>query len=78
MEAIQLGSIPVYISDNFVEPHGIDFNLYGVKVRPDQLVVLHKILADVDIKQKQLMVKDMWPMFTFQGNKEIIEKECLL
>jgi FkbM family methyltransferase len=78
MEAIQYGSIPIYITDNLIEPHGIDFNLYGVKVRPDQLSILHKILADVDIKQKQAMVKDMWPMFTFQGNKDIIEKECLL
>jgi FkbM family methyltransferase len=78
LESIQFGSVPVYISDNFVEPHGIDFNLYGVKVTPDQLPILHKILADVDIKQKQVMIKDRWPLFTFDGNKKIIEKECLL
>jgi hypothetical protein len=31
-EAIQYGAIPVYISDEFIEPFGIDFSSIGVKV----------------------------------------------
>lgn len=34
-EAIQYGAIPVYISDEFIEPFGVDFNTIGVKVLDD-------------------------------------------
>lgn len=34
-EAVQYGAIPVYISDEFIEPFNLDFNTIGVKVLDD-------------------------------------------
>lgn len=36
-EALQYGAIPVYISDDIVEPMGIDFNRYGIKIKESDL-----------------------------------------
>jgi len=77
-ECMQYGSIPIYLSDQFAEPHGHDFNLYGVKVRPDQIKELPEILRSVDISKKQKAVNTAYlAMFTYSINKAIIEAECL-
>lgn len=74
MEAMQYGSIPVYISDTFVEPHGIDFNEYGVKISPDQLPNIERILNEVDIPRKQQKVQEYYlKYFTYDANKRHIE-----
>lgn len=73
-EAMQYGSIPVYISDYFIEPHGIDFNTYGVKVSTDQVKDLPRILNGINVKEKQEAVKAMWPLYTYKGNFDIINK----
>lgn len=78
MECMQYGSIPVYISDKFAEPHGIPFDTYGVKIKPTQIRDLPEILSNVNILEKQDAVKAFWPLFTYKGNKDIIEKQCLL
>lgn len=73
-EAMQYGSIPVYISDEFIEPHGIDFNTYGVKITTDQVKDLSKILSEVNVTEKQLAVKEIYEKwFTFEANKQVIE-----
>jgi hypothetical protein len=46
-EAMQYGSIPVYISDNFMLPHNIPFYAYGIKIEQNELSQLHKRLSDV-------------------------------
>lgn len=74
-EAMQYGSIPVYISDVFIEPHWIDFNNYGVKVTPDQINDLPKILSEINVEGKQDAIKSIWPWFTFEGNKKIIDNK---
>lgn len=76
LESMQYQSIPVYISDHHVEPHGIPFETYGVKIKPTQIKDLPEILSKVNILEKQEAVKAMWPLFTYKGNKDIIEKEC--
>lgn len=50
-EALQYGSIPVYISDEFIEAHNIQIDTYGVKVHESQLPELEHILADVLLEQ---------------------------
>lgn len=74
MESMQYGSIPVYISDEFIEPHGIDFNTYGVKITPAQVKDLPKILSDINVTEKQQAVKEVYEeWFTFEANKQVIE-----
>lgn len=78
-EAMQYGSIPVYISDQFVEPHSIDFNLYGVKITPDQIKDLPKILSEIDIESKQHNVNLAYTsMFTYESNKTKIDNNIKL
>lgn len=77
-ESIQYGSIPVMISDVFLDPHGIDFTTYGVKVRPDQIKELPAILSDVNITEKQSAITVISPMFTFSGSKKMIDNKVSL
>lgn len=48
-EALQFGSIPVYISDKFIEPYNIDFNEIGLKIDPDQIDHLEEILYEYQL-----------------------------
>jgi FkbM family methyltransferase len=76
-EAMQYGSIPVYISDQFIEPHGINFNEYGIKVWPHQLHNLEAILNAVNVAEKQQAIKEYYPKyFTYDANKRIIRQEA--
>lgn len=74
-ECMQYGSIPVYISDEFIEPHGIPFDSYGVKVKPEDVPNLPQILKQIDIKEKQKAIKMLSEMFTFQGCRDIVDNE---
>jgi FkbM family methyltransferase len=47
-EAMMYGCIPVYISDEFIEPFNIPFETYGVKVREDQVHLIPDILAKIE------------------------------
>lgn len=77
MEAMQYGSIPVYISDTFVEPHGIDFNEYGVKVPSGDIQALPDILHAVDQKGRQDAVTYFYTKyFTYDTNKRIVKQEA--
>lgn len=66
-ESIQYGSIPVYISDNFIEPYGIPFEKYGVLVKPEDIWNLPAILEQVDINERQLAIRDHQHLFTYEG-----------
>lgn len=75
-EAMQFGSIPVYISDKFVIPHNIPFNAYGIQVKENEIGELDNILrskSQVEIKQLQQAVKKMYSeCFTYESNKKLI------
>jgi FkbM family methyltransferase len=77
-EAMQYGSIPVYISDQFIQPHWVDFSIYGVKVSDCDLKHLPDILKGIDIPNKQEQVARHYTMFTYEFNKKEIEKQCSL
>lgn len=56
VEAIQQGSIPVYISDKFIIPHNKDFSDYGVLIGSNDIPILDSILSGIseeEIKRKQ-------------------------
>lgn len=59
MEAIQYGSIPVYVSDKFMIPHNVPFD-YGVLIKPKDIPNIDQILKSVDIKAKQEMLPEVF------------------
>lgn len=69
-EALQFGSIPVYISDKFIIPHKVPFNEYGVLIRPEQIPDIPKILADIDPKSKDKEAYKKY--FTYEANLKLI------
>lgn len=82
-EALQYGSIPVYISDEYVIPHHIPFEEYGVLIEPGEIKDLHKILTSIpaeEIRRKQVAIQHIYQTyFTYEGNQKAIQKavaEC--
>lgn len=75
-EAIQFGSIPVYISDNFLIPHNVDFNSYGVLIDSKDANSIDAILSSIsseEIARKQAALKDVFnKYYTYSANKNII------
>jgi hypothetical protein len=75
-EALQRGSIPVYISDEFVIPHNHDFNDYGVLVHVNDISRVPEILSGIspeEIKRKQEAgVKIYNEKFSYSGCKKLI------
>lgn len=79
MEALQFGSIPVYISDEFIEAHNVDFDTYGIAVLPCYINDLPDILAQANISELQAAGKLAYELYyTYQANKEIIDNTCTL
>lgn len=76
MEAIEQGSIPVYVSDEFYEPHGVDFNTYGIKIHTFDYRDIDKILHSIskeEIEAKQKMLPEIFErLYSFAGNKKLI------
>ncbi len=77
-EALQYGSIPVYISDEWVIPHNIPFTDYGVLIDAADAHRVHEILMSIpaeEIKRKQEAIPEIYKKyFTYEGNKKIILK----
>lgn len=75
-EALQYGSIPVYISDEFVIPHNLEFNEYGVKIHVNDMPRIPEILASIsqdDIKRKQDIIPKIYnEMFSYESVKRLI------
>lgn len=74
-EALQYGSIPVYISDVHIIPHNKEFN-YGVLVHSkdvDQIDAILKSIPQNKVKQMQENGRKAYKeMFTYEGCKRLI------
>ena len=46
-ESMQYGSIPVYISDEFILPHGLNFNEFGVLIKEEDVDRTDEILLSI-------------------------------
>ena len=70
-EAVHNSSIPVYISDDFMQPYGIDFNEYGIKINHIACVMIKEILSTFTpyaIEQKRKRMKELYPILcTYEG-----------
>lgn len=76
MEAVQFGSVPVYISDKPMLPHNEPFD-YGVLIDPEQIPHIDKILRSISMEEiayKQKRLAEVWEMFTYEGCKNRILK----
>lgn len=77
-EALQYGSIPVYISDEFIIPHNLPFDDYGVLIEAKDAHRVHEILTAIpesEIRRRQEAIPDIYnKYFTYEGNKEAIQK----
>lgn len=75
-EAIQYGSIPVYISDEFIDPYGLDFSEFGVKIEAKDAHRIDEILQAIDVEEIVKMqdnLKEIYNyLFTFEGNRKLI------
>lgn len=81
-EAMQYGSIPVYITDEVLEPHGIPFERYGILIQSEDAHRIAEILQSIkpeEIESKRKAVRRVYQeYFTFQANKELIVKNVNL
>jgi len=75
-EALQFGAIPVYISDEFIIPQGLDFSKYGVIIKSDDLPHLNDILrafrpAEIAAMQRngQYIYQNY---YTYEGCRKLI------
>lgn len=75
-EALQFGSIPVYISDQFLIPYNDNFEEYGVLIDAKDVSRVHEILSQIpesEIKRKQEVGKKIYnEKFSFEGCKNVI------
>lgn len=75
-EALQQGTIPVYISDKFIIPHNTDFQDYGVLIGSNDIPILDSILSgisDEEIKRKQYLGKIAWRnIFSWHETRRLI------
>lgn len=78
-EALQYGSIPVYISDEFVIPHNIPFEQYGVLIEAKDAHRVHDILTAIpseEIALKQAAIPEIYQKyFTYDGCSNMIRQE---
>ena len=85
-EAIQYGSIPVYISDEFILPYAMDFEKIGVLIRSKDAHKIDEILQAIEpwqVVAKQDRLQDFYEKYyTFPSNmnliKQHLETECNL
>lgn len=77
-EALEQGSIPVYISDKFIIPDYQDFEEYGVLIDQSQINDIDRILRSItpeQIEAKREAGKRIYQeLFTFEGLKSVILK----
>lgn len=78
-EAMQYGSIPVYISDEFIIPFDIDFEDFGVIINSENIDRIDEILSAIDpgeIVRKQEKMKEAYEKYyTYRGCFNEIVKE---
>lgn len=70
-EGLQYGAIPVYLSDEHIEPFGINFNSYGIKVHSQDAHRLHEIIEDIEPEEiiwRQDKCREVYEdIYTYQG-----------
>lgn len=75
-EALQYGSIPVIVSNERMEPHGIPFEKYGYFIDEKDADNVYEILKNKtieDVTEKQSVLKHYYDtFFSYNGNKKII------
>ena len=82
-EALQYGSVPVYISDEFINCFDANFEDYGIIITHEDQHRISEILESVpieDVIKKQSKLKEVYQTYyTFEGVfnqiKKILEKE---
>lgn len=62
-EGMTLGCIPIYISDEFWEPFNLPFTEYGIKIRPEEIKDIPKILDSVDVLSMQYKVEEYYKKY---------------
>jgi len=76
MESIYQGSIPVYVSDEFILPHNIDFEKYGVIIKESEIDNIDEILRAIperEVKSKQAELQKTFDViYSFEANKKYI------
>lgn len=77
-ESLQYGAIPVWISDDFVHPWGLNFNDFGVLVNSRHAHPLPEILENIpqsEIESKQSKIKEVYEKYyTYEANLNHIIK----
>ena len=78
VECMQYGTIPVYISDEFIIPFGIDFEDFGVLIEEKDAHKIDEILASftmLQIIEKQNNIKRYYQdYFTYKGSWNTIKE----
>lgn len=78
LESLQYGSIPVYLSDKFDIPFGIDFEEYGVLIKAEDVSRVDEILRKIpqkEIEAKQRAIPKIFKEhYTYEGCKKQILK----
>jgi hypothetical protein len=74
-EALQAGSVPVYISDCHIIPHGREFD-YGVLIHSKDVHLIDEKLKEIPAERIKLMQENgkraYREMFTYEGCKKLI------
>lgn len=82
MEAIQQGSIPIYVSDRFIIPHNHLFDDYGVLINSKDVARIPEILAaipKVEIERKQARLKHVFDeYYTYEANLKLVKEAIKL
>lgn len=76
MESIFYKSIPVYVSDFFIEPHNVPFEQYGVKITFAEVPYIDSILSSIT-KAEITSLQETGAIFykelyTFEANRKLI------
>jgi hypothetical protein len=77
-EAVQYGSIPVYISDEFILPKWMDFEKFGVIINAGDAGRIDQILSDIDpyyvVKKQEQLAIAYEKYYTYEANLKYIIK----
>lgn len=78
-EALQYGSIPVYISDEFIEPHNIPFNVYGIRINEKEINDTERLLKVNEHLYDDALLMGMLSaahkqLYTYEGARDKILK----
>lgn len=80
MECLEHGSIPVYISDDPIIPHNMEFNSYGILIHSSMLEkriwfieeILNSIMPDKILELQENGRRVFEKYYTYEGNKKLI------